>query len=168
MAATHTYRYVGESALTGNGRLALATAGGRSEHPHFFRGFVERTDQAAKALLAVAEVSRTRYFDAGAAARMRDPVVTSNLSVLRFEAFSACNGVYARFDLDSDGFESDLLDWGTTNVDINDALRASLAGIGPGDPLRVGRRRRDGHGDARWVDHGAQGPASRPMAPRLC
>lgn len=133
----HTYRYLGESAYRAESGLGLATAGGRSPNPHFFRGFVENAPQAARALLAVAEVARTRYFDAGAALRMRDPVVTSNRSVLRFESFSACNGVYARFDLDDSGFSDDLADWGTTNVDVNDPLRAALSSVGAGEPLRM-------------------------------
>lgn len=135
--AEHAYRYLGVSTLAGAGRLALATSGGRSQHPYIFRGFVEQADQAARALLAVAEVARTRYFDPGAAARSRDPVVTSNRSVLRFESFSGCNGVYVRLDLDAAGFDAEHLDWGTTNVDVNEPLRAALAGVGAGDPLRL-------------------------------
>src|SRR6478736_1741180 len=80
--------------------LGLSTSGGREEHPYFFRGFLENPEQSARALLAIADVSRSRYFDPGRWARMKDPVVTSNRSVLRFEAFSSCNGVYARFDVD--------------------------------------------------------------------
>lgn len=137
MAAEHAYRYVAASTYSPAGGLALATSGGRQEHPHFFRGFVERADQAARALLAVAEVARTRYFDPGVPARTRDPVVTSNRSVLRFESFSACNGVYARFDLDAAAFDAEHLDWGTTNVDVNEPLRAVLAGVAAGDPLRL-------------------------------
>lgn len=117
--------------------MALATAGGRAANPYFFRGFAGNAQQAARALLALAEVARTRYFDACAAQRMRDPVVTSNRSVLRFEAFSACNGVYARFDLDEAGFEGEFVDWGTTNVDVNDPLRAALVGVTAGEPLRL-------------------------------
>ena len=98
---------------------------------------MENAPQAARALLSVAEVARTRYFDAGAALRMRDPVLTSNKSVLRIVSFSACNGVYARFDLDEAGFSDELSDWGTTNVDVNDPLRAALSSVGPGEPLRL-------------------------------
>lgn len=137
MAVEHTYRYLHESTYVAGEGLGLATAGGRVDNPYFFRGFVENADQVARALLVVAEVARTRYFDAGVASRMRDPVVTSNRSVLRIESFSACNGVYARFDLDNAGFECDQLDWGTTNVDVNEPLRAALTGIGAGDPLRM-------------------------------
>ena len=137
MVVQHSYRYLAESSYSVDEGLGLATAGGRESNPHFFRGFAGNAQQTARALLAVAEVARTRYFDAGAAQRMRDPVVTSNSSVLRFEAFSACNGVYARFDLDAEGFDGDHVDWGTTNVDVNDPLRAALVGVAAGEPLRL-------------------------------
>ena len=137
MVAQHAYRYLRESSYSVDQGMALATAGGREPNPHFFRGFAGNAQQAARALLAIAEVARTRYFDAGAAQRMRDPVVTSNRSVLRIEAFSACNGVYARFDLEDDGFDGDYVDWGTTNVDVNDPLRAALVNVAAGEPMRL-------------------------------
>jgi SWIM zinc finger len=137
MAVEHLYRYLEQSTVTPADGLGLATAGGRVANPHFFRGFIERADQGARALLAIAEVARTRYFDATAMTLARDPVVSSNRSVLRFESFSACNGVYARFDLDSDGMDVAWSDWGTTNVDVNEPLRAALSMVGSGDPLRL-------------------------------
>ena len=137
MAPTHTYSYRHESGYSAGSGLGLATAGGRSAHPYFFRGFVDNAALVARGMLAVAEVSRTRYFDAGAAQRMRDPVVTSNRSVLRFEAFSACNGVYARLDVDEGALDAEYIDWGTTNVDVNEPLRAALSGIMTGEPLRL-------------------------------
>lgn len=135
--AEFTYRYVGGSTLTPDRGLGLATNGGRTAHPHFFRGFVEQAPQTARALLAVAEVARTRYFDASVAHRMRDPIVTSNVEVLRFEAFSSCNGVHVRFDLDAVGFDAEHVDWGCTNVDVNESLRTALTRISGGDPLRL-------------------------------
>lgn len=137
MAVEHTYRYSGTSTYRADAGLSFATAGGRSTNPHFFRGFAGNAQQAARAILAVAEVARSRYFDPGAAQLARDPIVTSNRSVVRFESFSACNGVYARFDLDADGFDADFVDWGTTNVDVNDPLRAALVSVAAGEPLRL-------------------------------
>ncbi len=128
------YRYLAPSRLAGTG-LRLSTTGGRASHPYFFRGFVENTPQLARAMLTVSEVARTRYFDLEAT-NYRDPVVTSNISVLRFEAFSACNDVYVRYDLDQDGFDADHVDWGSTNIDINEPLRDALSGLsGPGTDL---------------------------------
>ncbi len=131
------YRYGGVSTLSRERGLGLATAGGREEHPHFFSGFVEHGPQTARALLTVAEVARTRYFDASVASRLRDPIVTSNVEVLRFESFSSCNGVHARFDLDADGFAAEHVDWGCTNVDVNEPLRAALTGVTAGEPMRL-------------------------------
>ncbi|WP_430867893.1 SWIM zinc finger family protein [Demequina aurantiaca] len=131
-----TLSYVAPSRLDDAG-LGLSTSGGRADHPYFFRGFVDNAEQAARALLAVAEVSQSRYFDLSARADMKDPVVTSNVSALRFESFSACNGVYARFDIDAEGFDAEWVDWGTTNVDLNAPVRLALAAITPGEALRL-------------------------------
>ena len=131
-----TYRYAMPSSLDANA-LTLATAGGRQPNPVLFDGFAEDAQLVARALLTVAEVARTRYFDPGAAARSLDPVVTSNLSVLRFESFSGCNGVYARFDIDDAGLDGTFHDWGTTNVDVNQPMRTALAQVAKGEPLKI-------------------------------
>ncbi len=136
MTSETTLVYEQRSVLDADG-LALATSGGRSAHPFFFRGFVEHAEQAARAILAVAEVSESRYFDPAWRSHMKDPVVTSNRTVVRFESFSQCNGVYARLDIDGDDFDSEVLDWGTTNVDLNTPVRKALAGVAPGEPLRL-------------------------------
>jgi hypothetical protein len=103
-------------------------------HPDFFTGFLSRPDVAAAALLTVADVAGTSYADLGAiraALRAaRDPVVTASGDRLRFEAFSLDNGVYARFDLLSDGIDSGEVRFGTTNVDVNQPLRTALASVG--------------------------------------
>jgi hypothetical protein len=135
-----TYRYLASSTVVGVPRdhaVLLATAGGRSANPAFFSGFSHQPALTARAILTVAEVARTRYFDPGAANRSRDPVVTSNMDVLRFESLSACNGVYARFDLDREALDGTFLSWGTTNVDLNSQMRNALAGIADAEPLRL-------------------------------
>jgi hypothetical protein len=72
-----------------------------------------------------------------------DPVVTCTAERLRFEAFSACAGVYARFDLDASGLLSRHQTSGTTNVDFNPEMRALLARVGATEEveLSVGRDR---------------------------
>jgi hypothetical protein len=98
------YAYLAPSAVSPSGEVTLATSGGREGHPHFFSGFLGAPRQTAQALLVVAEVARTRYYEPPQmiAARIlaADPVVTSNVDRLRFESFSACAGVYARLDLE--------------------------------------------------------------------
>lgn len=116
-----------------NPLLALATGLGATPagpvaHPDFFDGFVAHPQVLAAGILAVAEVAGARYYDP-AKARSRDPVVTASGDRLRFEAMSGCHGVYARLDLLSGGIESGNVAFGTTNVDVNEALRAALAGM---------------------------------------
>jgi hypothetical protein len=153
MAATtdeqQTYNYVRPSELTfGDDRanLMLATSGGRTAagpaaHPVFFDGFLGHPEQGATALLAVAKVARTRFYMppgmVAAILRAADPVVTSNGDRLRFESFSACCGVYARYDALPGSLDGTLLDTGTTNVDFNPPMRDALARIGGLEPLHL-------------------------------
>jgi hypothetical protein len=152
MAATteeQTYNYVRPSALTfgdGQADLMLATSGGRTAtgpaaHPLFFDGFLGHPEQAAAALLALAKVARTRFYMppgmVAAILRAADPVVTSNGDRLRFESFSACCGVYARYDALPGSLDGNVLDSGTTNVDFNPPMRDALARIGGSEPLHL-------------------------------
>ncbi|HST80623.1 MAG TPA: hypothetical protein VLL08_02655 [Kineosporiaceae bacterium] len=126
------------------GHLDLATAlgvtpAGPVQNPFFFSGFVDRPDIAAAGLLAVADIAASRYADAGLAARLAslDPVVTAGGDRLRFESFSACNSVYARFDLTREGLGSGDVGFGTTNIDINLPLRTALARINRSEALHL-------------------------------
>lgn len=134
--AEHTYSYLAPSAVSeedGRAEVSLATSGGRAPNPYFFTGFLGAPRQTAQALLVVAEVARTRYYEPPnmVAARIgaADPVVTSNLDRLRFESFSACAGVYARLDLEPGVLDGKPREWGTTNVDFNPPMRAALARV---------------------------------------
>lgn len=125
-------------------RLDLATAlavtpSGLVDNPTFFTGFVDRPDVTASGLLAVADVAASRYADAGLAQRLAnlDPVVTAGGDRLRFESFSACNGVHARFDLLREGLGSSEVGFGTTNIDINQPLRTALARVDRSEPLHL-------------------------------
>jgi hypothetical protein len=112
------------------------TAAGPASHPRFFRGFMTTPEPAALGLLAVAEVARTRYFQPLNRASL-DPVVTGSADRLRFESFSGCCGVYARLDVLPAGLDGEMLEHGTTNVDVNAPLREALARVGGLDPLRL-------------------------------
>lgn len=137
--------YAGASTLVSadQGRaLTLETATGRTpqgvvEHPTFFSGLVARPDVVAAGLLAVADVAATTYFDLSASRASLDPVVTASGDRLRFESFSRCNGVYARFDLLAEGIASGGAGFGTTNVDINAPLRGMLASVAPTELLHL-------------------------------
>lgn len=136
----HTYTYAGPSSVTTTaaGRApALATSGGPEPHPFLYLGTPPEGRCVARGLLAVAAVARARYYEPpGSASRRaaRDPMVTVHDDRLRFEAFSACNGVYARLDVPvSDG----VAGRGTTNIDVNEPLRAALADVRAGEGMLV-------------------------------
>ena len=123
------------------GRVGLETSGGvtttgRVAHPRFFTGFLAGAEQAATGLLAVANVAQARYYNPQLTA-LRDPVVTCGGDRLRFESFSACCGVYARLDVLPGALDGEVVDRGTTNVDVNGPLREALARVGGADPLRL-------------------------------
>lgn len=107
------------------------TPAGTIENPQLFRGLLARPDVAAAGLLAVADVAATTYADFGLAKRVAnlDPVVTASGDRLRFESFSGCNGVHARFDLLPTGIDTGDAAFGTTNVDINQPLRSALSAV---------------------------------------
>ena len=127
----------------GPGALVLETALGLTPeglvaHPVFFSGRVRRPDVAAAGLRCLVEVASTRYFNPipGGFASL-DPIVTAQGDRLRCEAFSACNGVYARLDLFGESLDERALGFGTTNIDINAPLALALAGIGREQPLHL-------------------------------
>lgn len=132
----HRYLYPFQSAIdtaAGHKRLRLATSGGLEQHPYFFQGRMRYPRRTSDLLLACSEVSRTRFYHPGelqerllAAA---DPVVTAGGERLRFESFSVCCGVYCRLDLKPEAIDGDWTGKGTTNVDFNPPMRASLAGL---------------------------------------
>ncbi|MFT4126795.1 MAG: hypothetical protein QM662_11260 [Gordonia sp. (in: high G+C Gram-positive bacteria)] len=112
------------------GRLALAlapalTPDGVDDDPSFFHGLARHPVVLGQGLLALADVTATRYFQYVPTA-LRDPVLTAHGDRLRAECFSACNGVYARFDILADGLADGTIGRGTTNVDINLPMRMSL------------------------------------------
>ena len=133
----HSYAYVADSRLDETRRaLGLQTSGGRAPNPRFFTGFLGDSQQAATALLAIAKIAGTRYFQP-TTERLRDPVVTCSGDRLRFESFSGCCGVYARLDVLGAALDGEVHDRGTTNVDVNEPLRRALARVTAGDPLHL-------------------------------
>ncbi|MCW2935548.1 MAG: hypothetical protein JWM19_6510 [Actinomycetia bacterium] len=145
MAPTlQSYAYLHPSAVheSAAGRtLVLETSGGvtpagEAANPQFFSGFLTAPTAAAAALLAVADVAATRYYQPQARAAL-DPVVTADGDRLRMESFSGCCGLYARLDVLAPGLDGGEIGHGTTNIDVNFPLRQALARIGGLDPLHL-------------------------------
>lgn len=63
----------------------------------FLQGQLRDSWLAARGLTILAKVITARF--AHKALRYAPPIVTAGAGQLRFEAFSPCKGVYARFDL---------------------------------------------------------------------
>src|SRR6266545_5560232 len=132
-AIEHTYRYAFESEVSGKGtgeRLQLATSGGPAPYPYIFQGQLKHPRLTAQLLRTLAKVVTARFHIPAAMLRRilatRDPVVTSGGGLIRFEGFSGCCSTYARVDIAPDGYDGVVVDQGTTNVDFNAGMRASL------------------------------------------
>ena len=131
-----TYRYPYASSVVGEGerrQLRLATSGGPSANPRFFRGHLLLPVVAADLLLTLGDVARSRFHVPAAMLtrilELADPVATCADERLRFEAFSACCSVYARVDLLPDAYDGETIGRGTTNVDFGPGIRSALAGV---------------------------------------
>jgi hypothetical protein len=137
-ALEYTYRYPYAShlgALSEGLGLHLATCDGRQAHPHFFDGKLRHPRETALLLLVLSRIVATHFFLPRPV--LRDPVVTSSESMLRFEGFSGCCGVYARVDLPPESFEREFQGRGTTNVDFNNPMRNALARLRESDEVRL-------------------------------
>lgn len=134
MRAFHTYSDFTEGSLA----LALApalTPKGLDTSPLFFKGRVLQPLVIARSLLTLADIASTRYFKP-APVTTRDPILTAQGDRLRAECFSACNGVYARLDLQESVLDGEI-SYGTSNVDIGLELRQALMAVKSGDKLRL-------------------------------
>lgn len=140
MADLATMTYLAPSAMSGRDVTLQTGTGlgpdGTLTHPQFFNGFVEAPEQSARALLAVANVAATSYYER-VDTSLLDPVVTADGERLRFESFSGCGGVYARLDILPAGLDGDLTQRGTTNVDVNPPLRRALGQVSGGAPMHL-------------------------------
>lgn len=127
----HAYQYPFASTLE-NQRWVMAASSGPSLDEHtFFDGRLTRPDITARLLLVLSQIVRTHFFDARPP--QMDPIATSSPSMVRFEGFSGCCGVYARVDLDQRAFAEASQTFGTTNVDFNPPMIAHLARISRSD-----------------------------------
>ena len=127
MSATlnYTYRYPFESALLDSPldkpaepTMRWATSLEGTSDDLFFDGKLRRPALVGQCLNVLTEIVRTRFYQQFDP-KLLDPVITSGGGMLRFEGFSSCCGVYARFDLSPAAFDVELRGKGTTNVDFN-------------------------------------------------
>ncbi|MGV3485565.1 MAG: hypothetical protein ACO1RT_14200 [Planctomycetaceae bacterium] len=127
----HAYRYPFASSVAERRWTIAASSAPSLNDGTFFDGRLTRPDITARLLLALSQVVRTHFFDSRPP--QMDPIATSSPSMVRFEGFSGCCGVYARVDLDNRAFDHAAQTFGTTNVDFNPPMIAHLAKISRND-----------------------------------
>jgi hypothetical protein len=129
-AVEHLDLYTSSSTASASSIFLATSSTGKNAAP-FFSGRLLTPRRGADFALGLAEVVRTRYYTPpGMVQRLiqqSDPVITCGGGLLRFEGFSACCGVYARFDLLPSAVDAGRIDHGTANVDFNPPMRAALA-----------------------------------------
>ena len=95
---------------------------------HFFQAKLWQPRLIGQLLMGLQRVVQSQFHQHRPP--MRDPVVTSQSNLLRWEAFSGCCGVYCRVDLDERAFNELSQSPGTTNVDFNSEMIGQLARLG--------------------------------------
>lgn len=135
-------QYVATSALIEDDNtqlLKLVSAQTKEANPSFFVGKLNYPLQTAKCLRALSNLVGSRFYIPPAMLekilREADPVITTSHSMIRFEGFSSCCSSYARLDISEAGFEAEKLVPGTTNVDFQSTMRATLAKVRVNDEL---------------------------------
>ena len=133
-----TYRYTRRSDIADSELdkpyVRLATSSVNS-NPQFLDATLVDPVTFAESLLCLASIVRTHYFLNKAG--LLDPVVTCGEGALRFEGFSGCVGVYVHAAFHQSAFRDPIFGRGTTNIDINDPLRNSLARIRASQHVRL-------------------------------
>ena len=156
-AIEHTYQYrfssgyQADSSDSGKGRLALATdvsvnipgktkakksASKTSGDSQFFDGVLLRPKQAGSLLRAVSEIVNARFNNPNWQ-RFSDPVITCGDDRIRFEGFSSCCSAYVRADFLPGAVDGKRPVRGTTNVDFNPAMLASLGSLRDRDYVQM-------------------------------
>ncbi|WP_141217512.1 SWIM zinc finger family protein [Siphonobacter sp. BAB-5385] len=140
--STYTYHYANASALkihSASPFLSLAAFNEDSleeDIPCYFWGSLLDPYVTARAFMTLSKVVRSRFtLSAAERSAMRDPIVTAGAGLMRLEAFSGCNGVYARVDMLPSSLDGEFLGSGTTNVDFNEPMIQALSTVSRQDKL---------------------------------
>lgn len=102
----------------------------KQEAPCFFWGKLTEPYITARCLITLSNVVQSSFsLSPFELAKLKDPIVTSGNSKIRFEGFSHCAGVYARVDVLPGGHDGEFLENGTTNVDFNQPMISALSTV---------------------------------------
>jgi len=107
--------------------------------PCFFYGNIVNSFVASKCLSTLGKTVRSHFaISPDQRINMRDPVVSVGNGQLHFEAFSSCNSIYARIDVQPEGIDGEFIQSGCTNVDFNDATIRAFNTVARTEKLMVG------------------------------
>jgi hypothetical protein len=107
--------------------------------PCFFYGNIINSFVASRCLSTLGKTVRSHFaISPDQRINMRDPVVSVGNGQLHFEAFSSCNSVYARIDVQQAGIDGEFIQSGCTNVDFNDVTIRAFNTVGRTDKLMIG------------------------------
>ncbi len=145
MTDTLTYHYKTpsniqpcEQATPDYRQLFLSDYSEISTPKHFFFGKLADPFIVSRCLLVLSDTVQASFnLSPFQIALLKDPIVTVGNSTIRFEGFSHCAGVYIRTDIVSGGFYGEILASGTTNVDFNPPMIATLGAISRNNELSL-------------------------------
>lgn len=107
--------------------------------PCFFYGNIINSFVASKCLSTLGKTVRSHFaISPDQRINMRDPIVSVGNGQLHFEAFSSCNSVYARIDVQPEGIDGEFIQSGCTNIDFNDATIRAFNTVARTEKLIVG------------------------------
>ena len=140
------YRYDFKSLLYKEDNLTLALAKyseiDKGDNPCLFLGDISSPYIVSRCLVTLSNVVQSSFNLSPAEINLlKDPIVTTGNSKVRFEGFSHCAGLYARVDVLEE--QGEFIENGTTNVDFNQEMISMLGGIkrsGEGMKLSVGKK----------------------------
>lgn len=102
----------------------------RKENLCYFWGKLTQPFITARCLITLSNIVQSSFnLSPFQLALLKDPIVTAGNDKIRFEGFSHCAGVYARVDVMPDGHDGEFIDNGTTNVDFNQQMIATLGAV---------------------------------------
>ena len=145
MNSDFEYQYQNASAMNAAGRdksFILAHCSEIEQDntvPCFFYGNIIKSFVASKCLSTLGKTVRSHFaISPDQRINMRDPIVSVGNGQLHFEAFSSCNSVYARIDIQQAGIDGEFIQSGCTNVDFNDVTIRAFNTVGRTEKLMLG------------------------------